>query len=118
MPLYLVTDGHKIVQHLKVRSLGLERRFKRIFITHRFGKKYAKPSTYCFEKIKNSESCDWHEMMYIGDDPAKDFVNLKPLGIRTVRVLTGAHKDANYGEAFEASVVMHDLSALRAEVHV
>jgi putative hydrolase of the HAD superfamily len=116
-PLYLVTDGHKIVQHLKVRSLGLESRFKRIFITHRFGRKCAKPSTYCFERIKKLESCDWDQMMYVGDNPAKDFVNIKPLGVKTVRVLTGEHIEADYGEAHEASVVIPDLSFLPNEIN-
>ena len=29
--------------------------------------------------------------MYVGDDPSKDFRGLRPLGVRTVRVLTGRH---------------------------
>ena len=31
-------------------------------------------------------------MVYVGDDPNKDFVNLNPLGMKTVRVLTGRFK--------------------------
>ena len=31
-------------------------------------------------------------MAYVGDNPAKDFVNLTPLGVHTVRVLTGMHR--------------------------
>lgn len=117
LPLYLVTDGHKIAQSRKVEALGLESRFKRIFITHRFGKKHSKPSTYCFEKIRAAESCEWQDMMYVGDNPAKDFVNLNPLGVKTVRVLSGAHSEADFGAGFDASVSIEDLSELPAIIN-
>jgi putative hydrolase of the HAD superfamily len=90
-PLYLVTDGHKIVQQKKVDALNISDVFRYIFITHRYGIRHAKPSTYCFQKIREREKCKWQDMIYIGDNPAKDFVNLKPLGAHTVRVLTGIH---------------------------
>ena len=90
-PLYLVTDGHKIVQRNKVDALDLWSVFRRVFITHRFGLSAAKPATLCFERIRDAEGCDWSDMVYVGDNPAKDFVGLNPLGARTVRVLTGMH---------------------------
>ena len=89
--LYLVTDGHKITQQRKVEALGVATHFKRIFITHRFGIANAKPSLYCFEKIKKAEGCKWADILYIGDNPAKDFVSLNKVGAVTVRVRTGAH---------------------------
>ena len=91
-PLYLVTDGHKLVQQQKVKALGIEPLFTKVFITHRYGVRHAKPSTHCFERIRARERCDWCDMVYVGDNPAKDFVNLTPLGVRTVRVLTGEHR--------------------------
>lgn len=113
-PLYLVTDGNKMVQQNKVTALGIEHYFKRVLITHRFGIKHAKPSTYCFELIKKAEGCEWQDMLYIGDNPAKDFVNIKKLGMHTVRVLTGEHKDKNYGSAFDARTVIKSLNLLKA----
>ncbi len=108
-PLYIVTDGHKIVQGKKIAALNLEPLFRRIFITHRFGLRHAKPSTYCFEKIRAEENCGWADMTYIGDNPAKDFVNLNPLGVNTVRVLTGAHRDVRAAPGHEAGAVIPDL---------
>ncbi len=112
-PLYLVTDGNKIVQQKKIQALGIAHFFKRVFITHRFGIKHAKPSTYCFELIKKAEECEWKDMVYIGDNPAKDFVNLNTLGIQTVRVLTGVHCQSNAREEFDAKVKLPYLTKLR-----
>lgn len=111
-PLYLVTDGHKVVQHKKIQALGLEPMFSKIFITHRYGLQHAKPSIYCFEKIRQIHQCRWEDMAYIGDNPAKDFVNLTPLGVHTVRVLTGEHKNIKAPDGFEAQYVIDNLSLL------
>ena len=111
-PLYLVTDGHKNVQRNKVDALALWPDFERVFITHRFGVAAAKPSTHCFERIKIDADCAWCEMVYVGDNPAKDFVNLTPLGVSTVRVLTGAHAETPAPPGHDALVTIPDLDAL------
>ena len=90
--LYLVTDGNKLVQSIKVDTLGIKYLFKKVFITHRYGLKSAKPSLNCFKKIKDIEKCKWSEIVYIGDNPLKDFVNLNKVGAQTVRILKGPHK--------------------------
>lgn len=111
-PLYLVTDGHKIVQRNKVDALDLWPDFERIFITHRFGVAAAKPSTHCFERIKAETGCAWGDMIYIGDNPAKDFVNLTPLGVTTIRVLTGVHSGVAAPAGHDALFTIPDLDAL------
>ena len=77
---------------MKADSLGLDKYFKKIVLTHRYGVKHAKPSSYCFSIIKDIENCEWIDLVYIGDDPNKDFVNLNPLGVKTIRVNTGRFK--------------------------
>ena len=111
-PLYLVTDGNKIVQRNKVDALALWPDFRRIFITHRFGVAAAKPSTHCFGRIKAESGCAWDEMVYVGDNPAKDFVNLTPLGVTTVRVLTGAYSKVPALPGHDALFTIPDLDAL------
>jgi putative hydrolase of the HAD superfamily len=108
-PLYLVTDGHKIAQHKKIQALGLERLFKRIFITHRFGLKHSKPSIYCFDIIRKAEGVQWHDIVYVGDNPAKDFVNLNSVGAKTVRVRTGAHARVVATSAYDAGLTIDTL---------
>lgn len=111
-PLYLVTDGNKIVQHNKIAALGIAHYFKQIFITHRFGIKHAKPSVYCFELIKKAERCEWQDMVYIGDNPAKDFVNLNKKGAKTIRILTGSHKDRQAEPGYDAHIRLNTLIEL------
>lgn len=111
-PLYLVTDGHKIVQSNKVEALALWPDFQRVFITHRFGVAAAKPSIHCFERIRAEAGCAWRDMVYVGDNPAKDFVSLTPLGVLTVRVLTGAHSEARAQPGHDALFTIPDLDAL------
>lgn len=115
-PRYLVTDGHKIVQQNKVAALGIAPLFKRVFITHRFGIRHAKPSTYCFEKIKKAENCEWRDMVYIGDNPAKDFVNLNKLGMKTIRVRTGVHRDVIAKPGYDANIHINTLAELTQHV--
>jgi len=111
-PKYVVSDGNKVVQSIKVNSLGINPIFKKIFLTHYYGIKHAKPSNYCFKLIKRMENCRWRDMVYIGDDPNKDFVNLNPLGMKTIRVHTGRFKNQNAKEGFDAIHSINDLSEL------
>jgi putative hydrolase of the HAD superfamily len=111
-PLYLVTDGHKIAQHSKVKALSLDRWFRKCFITHRYGVRNAKPSPHCFGLIARREQAGWRDLVYVGDNPAKDFVGLTPLGVTTVRVLTGQHKDAIAKPGFDAKYTISDLRRL------
>ncbi|BCO18151.1 HAD superfamily hydrolase [Alteromonas sp. KC3] len=111
-PLYLVTDGNKVVQNNKVDALNIAPLFRRVFITHRFGVKHAKPSLYCFEKIKKAEKCEWRDMVYIGDNPSKDFVNLNKVGMPTIRVLTGVHKHVVAKPGYDAAHTINHLNEL------
>lgn len=111
-PLYIVTDGNKLVQHNKLMALGLYGRVKHCFITHRHGIQHAKPSPYCFEKIAKWEKCRTDEIVYIGDNPRKDFVGLKPLGFKTIRILQGQHKSIIADEHYEAEVTIRSLDQL------
>lgn len=110
---YLVTDGHKIVQNNKVKALGIESIFNHIYITHRYGICHAKPSIYCFELIRKRERCEWSDMFYVADNPAKDFVNLNPLGVHTIRVATGEHAAVVAKEGFDAKYKINSLDELQ-----
>lgn len=114
LPVYVVTDGHKIVQNKKINALGLHPFVKRAFITHRFGIRNAKPSLHCFELIKNSEKCKWSEIVYVGDNPLKDFVNLNSVGAFTVRVGTGSHASVLVPPSHDAQAKISDLTHLAA----
>lgn len=111
-PLYLVTDGHKIVQQKKVEALGIAPLFRRVMITHRFGIRNAKPSIHCFDVIRRNEQCEWKNMVHVADNPAKDFVNLKPLGVYTIRVRTGMHRKVVAKPGYDANTSIENLEVL------
>lgn len=108
-PKYLVTDGNKIVQHKKVMALGLYERVNKVFITHRYGIRHAKPSPYCFHLIAKQEKTSPNNIVYIADNPKKDFVGIKPLGFHTVRVLTGQYKGIIVEKSADAEYTVSNL---------
>jgi putative hydrolase of the HAD superfamily len=109
MPKYVVTDGNKIVQMKKSEALHLKKYVKKIFITHNYGLDKAKPSTYCFEKIAESENVKKNDICYFADNPYKDFINLKKEGYKTVRIIRGFYKDIKVLKDYEAEYKIHSL---------
>lgn len=116
LPRYLVTDGNKVVQHRKVQALGLQRRFRHCYLTYRYGVKHSKPSPYCFRLICQREKVAPEQVVYIGDNPHKDFIGIKPLGFRTIRVLQGPYRDLQLSPAHEAQRSIPSLAALTWEL--
>jgi len=106
---YIVTDGNKMVQQRKVEALRLSGMFDKIFITHRYGTKRSKPDPYCFLKICTLENVDPRFVMYIGDNPKKDFVGIKKLGFKTARVKRGMFKDVIMAPEYEADFCVDSL---------
>ena len=112
LPLYVVTDGNKTAQSAKARALGLEKIVRKVFITHRYGVQHAKPSAHCFQIIQQLEKTPPQNIVYIGDNPAKDFVGINPLGFRTIRVLTGPNATAVARPGFDAQITIRTLNEL------
>lgn len=114
--LYIVTDGNKIVQNNKIKSLGVEKYIVKAFITYRYGLTASKPSLRCFEIIKNLEKVDWHDMVYIGDNPNKDFVNLNKVNAITIRVLQGDFALIEASKGYDAKFKINKLSDLKKTI--
>ncbi|MBJ6109872.1 HAD-IA family hydrolase [Hymenobacter sp. BT523] len=114
-PLYLVTDGHKEVQARKVAALAVARHVRHAYLTNRYGRHRAKPSPHVFELICRREGVPPGQVIYVGDNPRKDFVGIKPLGFRTVRILRGNYAHLEADAAHEAHRRIHTLDELTAE---
>lgn len=110
--LYLVTDGNKNVQQNKITALNLEKYMKKCYITYRYGRKHSKPSPYCFQLIAQKENVDPSQVVYIGDNPTKDFIGIKPLKFRTIRIMTGQHKNKVLASEYEAEVRINSILEL------
>ncbi|MDX4012119.1 HAD family hydrolase [Aliarcobacter skirrowii] len=113
IPIYIVTDGNKIVQNNKIEALKIRKYIKKDFITHRYGIKNSKPSTYCFLKIAQNENVEFRDIVYIGDNPNKDFVNIKKIGFRTIRIVQGMFKELEKPKEYEAELNIQRLAELK-----
>ena len=109
-PLYIVTDGSPEVQKTKVKKLSLKKYFKKIYYTYAFGKSFGKPSLKCFKLIKKKEKADWRKIVYIADNPRKDFVNLNKKKAMTIRILKGFNENLKFSKNYEAKYFIKKLS--------
>lgn len=115
-PLYIVTDGNKVVQKNKIDALDIHENVKKVFITHRYGIKNAKPSVYCFDKIRQLEKAKPSDIVYIGDNPSKDFIGIKPHGYKTIQVLRGNYMHLNPGPDYLADIQIKGLDELSEDL--
>lgn len=111
-PLYVVTDGNKIVQKKKFLALGLSSRVKKCLCTYAYGHRRSKPSPYCFLKICEWEQISPSNVWVIGDNPHKDFVGLKSYHFNTVRVLTGPYRAQSFSRDYDADRTIKTLDGL------
>lgn len=113
IPVYIVTDGNALVQEKKIKALGLKQFIKKALVTHRYGLSHAKPSSYCFEKITKIENTSPKNIVYIADNPHKDFIGIKPLGFQTIRLKQGMFKDTCKEQKFHAEFEITSLQELK-----
>jgi putative hydrolase of the HAD superfamily len=109
---YLVTDGNKVTQRSKISALNIQRNFEEIYVTDEHGDGAPKPGLKCFQMIKSKENCQWEDMVYIGDDPHKDFVSLKAIGAHTIRVNRGRLQNVILDQEHEAGITVQNLKEL------
>lgn len=109
---FVVSDGNTTAQAGKVHALGLSDRVEKIFLTYRYGYTHAKPSPYCFERIRDLTGTPPERIVYVGDNPLKDFKGIRPLGYRTLRVMTGQHAEISVPAAEDADVAIANLDVL------
>ena len=62
--------------------------------------------------IRNLEKCRWEDLIYVGDNPAKDFVTLNKFGATTIRVLTGEYRLDYPKHTYDAKFKINNLSQL------
>lgn len=115
-PIYIVTDGNHLVQRRKFLALGLGSLVRRCFFTYAHGLHRRKPSPYCFEKICKLEGTNPSSVVYVADNPHKDFVGLNPLGYQTIRVLTGPYRNDVVEPCYDARLAISTLDDLNQQL--
>src|SRR5262249_30491730 len=89
----LITDGTEHVQARKVSSLGIAARFGTIVYTHALGgRQFSKPHPRSYEMVEAALGGSGDRLVYIGDNPAKDFVVPNQRGWISVMVERPQHR--------------------------
>lgn len=84
--LALITDGPVASQSGKVAALDLERFFAPVVLTDAWGVEFRKPHRRSFEAVMENWRFSPAQLVYIGDNPDKDFFAPRALGWQTVRL--------------------------------
>ncbi|WP_309243549.1 HAD family hydrolase [Clostridium butyricum] len=111
----LITDGFSKVQWNKIRSLRLEELIDKIIVTDDYGKGYSKPHERSYSDIMNYFGVNSRECLYIGDNPMKDFIGAKKLGMKTVRIIReqGDNIDKQMNSDYEADETVTKLEIIQ-----
>ena len=110
----LITDGFLPAQELKVDALGIKKYFEYIVYTEQLGREYWKPSPAGFEKVLEYFETTGANCVYIGDNPAKDFIAPNKLGFMTVQLAaaTSVHKTEPADKESQAKYVIDSIDQL------
>ena len=109
----IITDGYLITQKKKIESLNINNLFDEIIMTDELGKEYWKPSVIPFELMSKKLNVGYSEMIYIGDNPRKDFYVNAVHPITTVRInREGYYKDSNYFQDVKEKFVINKLEEI------
>jgi putative hydrolase of the HAD superfamily len=105
----IITDGLAYVQRIKIKALGINNLFNEIIFSDDYGRDRWKPNTFPYKKILELLRLTPNEAIYVGDNPLKDFIGAKKLGILTIRLLRGEYKDLKVSEDYQADYNIDNL---------
>ena len=92
---------------------SVDKYFDEIIVTDELGRDYWKPHPKAFEVMKEKFQVNFDEMIYVGDNPEKDFYISKTYPIKTVRILRdGVHSDKKCLEGIEADISINHLQEI------
>lgn len=99
----LITDGHEVTQRNKIAALGLSG-LDPVIVTDQWGQEFRKPHPRAFEAVMARHGVRGEDCVYVGDNPAKDFLSPRRLGWRTLRIRRpgGLHEKAEPADAAHA----------------
>ena len=116
----IITDGESRVQWNKIEALGIERYFDKIIVTDDIGKDYWKPSEKPYKEIVEYFGGIPKDYIFIGDNPNKDFISAKKLGMHTIRIIrdVGDYMETFLGEEYEANYTIFSLEEVKYVIEI
>lgn len=82
----LVSDGYLAVQQRKWAALNLACYFDAVIFSDQWGREAWKPSVKPFEAVLQQLKADAPAAVYVADNPTKDFLGARQVGLFTIRV--------------------------------
>ncbi len=82
----LATEGPAKVQHAKLDALGLRSLLQRVVILGEGDRSRWKPEPWPLERLAEALGVATIEMVYVGDNPHKDFLAARRAGMTSVRI--------------------------------
>jgi putative hydrolase of the HAD superfamily len=115
----VITEGARSVQEAKLEALGLNAMLDRVVIIDESDRESWKPSPRPFQRWLEGTGIPPSEAVYLGDNPAKDFLGARRAGWASVRVrrADGLHRDVSPGSPeAEPDLEIGELSSLPARL--
>jgi len=110
----IITDGYKISQRQKLKVLNAYEYFDEIVVTDEIGRQYWKPHPISFELIARKLNVEYDQMIYVGDNPSKDFYISNYYPIETIRIIrdAGVHMNRDYYNAIKEKYRVNSLNEI------
>lgn len=91
----IITDGYAVTQRRKLEVLKIDKYFEHIIVTDELGKENWKPSEVPYKLMKDKMNIKFDEMIYVGDNPKKDFISPNKLGMDSIQIIRddGIYRD-------------------------
>jgi putative hydrolase of the HAD superfamily len=106
----IITDEQRELQEGKIKALGIKDFFDLIVFTDDL--KAEKPKKDSFEYLLKRLNLKGHEVVYVGDNPEKDFAGARALNIKTVRLMKGYFKNIAVTKKLDADFKIKSLEKL------
>jgi len=117
----IITDGYLDVQQRKTAALGVDRTIETIVYSDAFGRDAWKPDPRPFHAVLERLDVPADRAVYVGDNPAKDFLGAKGVGMEAIRIRRpdGLHRNmepatADHAPDLEIDVLtdLHQLASV------
>lgn len=110
----IITDGNSQTQQNKLNASGVISDFDKIVITSNFGTDWTKPSIKPFKFLKDFFNVAYEQILYIADNPKKDFAMRASIPICTARIVRegSIYADESYLDNIREQVRISTLSEI------
>lgn len=114
----IISDGQVSTQRNKLKALDADEYFDNIIITDELGREYRKPNPTAFDTMRDVLGVEFEEMVYVGDNPEKDFHIGSVYPIKTVRICReeGLYAERDYAENVEEHIRIHSLEEIHEAI--